>query len=270
MQCTNPITLYRRNVPLANRFLTVPCGKCLNCRVAHSREWATRILHEMGYHEHNVFLTLTYATDKLPADLSISKPTLRLFIKRLRRDLDPLKIKYYACGEYGERFGRPHYHAIIHGIGTSKKDKELVLDNWNHGHIYAGTVTYDSARYVADYIGKKYYGKYQADTYGTKQPPFQLQSQGIGKQFCLDNAAQILRNHGITVQGHDVGIPRYYKKLLDITSDLDYLLDVVDSQNKVLKKLYQLGYSAYEMAYPILDQRDHTMHGRVAMRNHKF
>lgn len=270
MQCTRPIVLYRRDKPISNRFLTVPCGKCLNCRIAHSREWATRILHECNYHEDNLFLTLTFDDEHLPDDLSIHKKDLQDFFKRLRKDINPKKIKYYACGEYGERLGRPHYHSIIHGLGVNKNDKEIVKSNWLYGFCYFGSVTYDSARYVSDYIGKKYYGKFQKDKYGDKQPPFQLQSKGIGKQYCLDHKEQIISNQGITVRGNEVGIPRYYKKLLNIQTDIDYLMSTINNRKKLLEKLYFLGYSAYEEAYPILEQRDCTAHGRMSVRNHKL
>jgi hypothetical protein len=34
-------------------------------------------------------------------------------MKRLRKKYSHKKLSFYHCGEYGEKQGRPHYHAII-------------------------------------------------------------------------------------------------------------------------------------------------------------
>lgn len=122
------------------------------CRIAKTREWSTRIIHEMDYFPKNSFVTLTYCDETLPKDGSIHKEELVKFFKRLRKDLGSRKIKYFACGEYGEKTGRPHYHSIIFGLGS--EEKELLRSAWSKGFIYSGSVTYDSARYVAGYVMK--------------------------------------------------------------------------------------------------------------------
>lgn len=48
-------------------------------------------------------------------------------------------------------------------------------------------------------------------------PPFQVCSQGLGKQFALDYAEQIKENGFLYFYGVKVGIPRYYCKILDYT-----------------------------------------------------
>lgn len=99
MQCYNPMWLQKQ-------CMFVPCGCCLGCRVAHAREWSLRLLHELGYWDSAVFLTLTYSDENCP--LSLSKRELQLFWKRLRKAIAPRKIKYFSCGEYGDLYGRPH------------------------------------------------------------------------------------------------------------------------------------------------------------------
>lgn len=84
------------------------------CRINRRRGWAGRILLEsMGYPA-SYFVTLTYAPPFLPlADgrvPTLFKPDLQNFCKRLRKRFS---FRYFACGEYGETRGRPHYHLIL-------------------------------------------------------------------------------------------------------------------------------------------------------------
>ena len=121
MQCTSPFHIknpdrfkYKKpNELVGDEWLDVPCGHCLACRIARTREWTVRLLHESEFWEDTIFVTLTYDDEHLPSDRSLVPRDLTLFFKRLRKDLGDRKIKYYACGEYGDTFGRPHYHAII-------------------------------------------------------------------------------------------------------------------------------------------------------------
>jgi len=113
------------------------CGGCVGCRLAKSREWSIRCMHEASLHWNNCWLTLTLneeykQTRKNPYSLERGqKSELTRFLKRLRKKFGS-GIRYYYCGEYGEtcfycnkseRFcscrnftawrGRPHYHVCI-------------------------------------------------------------------------------------------------------------------------------------------------------------
>lgn len=209
MQCIHPFWVSKEH-------LSVPCGKCIACRIARAREWSTRLIHELGSHKKAVFVTLTYNDENLPADNSLSIREAQLFMKRLRKAVEPERLKYYITGEYGDNFGRPHYHAIVFGLGDNEDDQKTIERTWNKGYVYCGSVTYDSCRYVADYIMKKYDGKKAKDVYGDKQVPFSKISKGIGKDFAMGQAEYIKGRMGITHRGIEVGIPRYYKKVLEI------------------------------------------------------
>ena len=132
MTCTSPFKVKSLN----GHIVDVPCGRCMACRIARAREWASRIIHEMDYWDTSIFITLTYNEEYLPKHGSIHKRDLVLFFKRLRRDLerDNRKIKYFASGEYGDKFGRPHYHAIVFGLSLREDDKNVVGQNWPYGH----------------------------------------------------------------------------------------------------------------------------------------
>jgi len=185
--------------------------------------WATRCVHESAFHEHNAYVTLTYNDENLPPDNSLSKRELQLFFKRLRKNLDSSepgrKIKYFAAGEYGENKGRPHYHAIIFGLSPWGNDKKEVEDSWDKGFISTGTVTYDSARYVAEYINTQYDGELAKRVYGKRTVPFKISSGGIGKKFAILEKDKIKNGQGITVRGVHVSVPRYYQQKAGVTEE---------------------------------------------------
>lgn len=143
------------------------CGQCLPCRVHRRRVWQHRILLEAAQHEFNCFATLTYSDDNLPGDNSVSPRELTLFFKRLRKVVAG-PIRYFACGEYGDRTGRPHYHAAIFGLAgcqfgvTTSTSKycceacDVVYRAWGKGSILLGGLEPKSASYIAGYVSKKW------------------------------------------------------------------------------------------------------------------
>lgn len=229
MNCTAPKRLFnvdRREFPDG---LVVPCGKCLNCRLQRRSEWVTRIAHESLYHDEKVFLTLTYDKYNVPLDdafrSSLKKSHLQNFFKRLRKNTGK-KIKYFACGEYGDNTKRPHYHAIVLGIGLNKSDKDAVMDawpfcDWNNKQILEqsfGLVEYQSIRYVCNYVNKKTDIINSYNELGLENQ-FKIQSQGIGKKYAIENKDKIEKNGCVKYNGNKSSVPRYYKKITDIKLD---------------------------------------------------
>lgn len=168
--------------------LTVPCGQCIGCRLAHSRGWAARLVHENQMHRKSCFLTLTYDNESLPGDKSLDLKHVQNFMKALRHwacSCAPLKkeknvicrdsqhkLSFFHCGEYGEKTLRPHYHLILYGVDF-KEDRKLVKRSrhgdplftsesvselWPHGLHRIGDVSFESAAYVARYVTKKITG----------------------------------------------------------------------------------------------------------------
>lgn len=232
MQCVKPILLRDkktlRNFPEG---LLVPCGKCITCRIAKRREWSIRMFHELHYHEDSVFITLTYDDEHLPPNGSLVKKDLQKFFKRLRRDLDDskIKIKYFACGEYGEKTKRPHYHAIIFGLGLNENDRNLIMDNWpfcdwSNQSIRKnsfGLVETYSIQYVAGYIHSKLNGDEAEREYKEtgREPVFRLLSLGLGAQFVDEFKDELTRNQCFKYRGKEMSLPRYYVNRLGLTTD---------------------------------------------------
>ena len=130
MPCYTPLIAYRENgkvtfnkpFPFAKGF-NLSCGRCTGCRLDHSRQWATRLMHETQMHEHTCFITLTFnpaSLEKRKNPHSLDMSEFQKFMKRLRRKTEK-KISYFHCGEYGEKNLRPHYH----GLGLRLKISNL-------------------------------------------------------------------------------------------------------------------------------------------------
>lgn len=168
MLCINPFIrdptgrVFKASLVTGDRDLAVagipfPCGQCLPCRINKRRLWTHRLMLESYQHAESIFVTLTYAEEYLPENASLDKKALRDFLKRLRYFCEPRKIRYYACGEYGSKTYRPHYHAIIFGLGLS--DGELVAKAWPFGRVHVGECNVHTVQYVAGYVTKKFIKK---------------------------------------------------------------------------------------------------------------
>ena len=223
MRCTKPIRLSHLNHIEYPDGLLVPCGKCLACRIARRQEWSMRCLHELSQFDKAVFVTLTYDNEHLPPFGSLVLADLQKFYKRLRKEATKVygrsyKIRHYSCGEYGDNFGRPHYHAIIFGLGLIPSDKDMIRWKWSHGSVFFGTVTPDSISYVCQYIDKKYTGDKANEEYTVKNraPIFKICSLGIGRGYLEQNKEQMIEMGYCTVGGRVHSFPRYYLEKLGV------------------------------------------------------
>lgn len=135
------------------------CGQCMPCRINRRRVWTGRILLEALSHEENCFATLTFRGLKRGAhgppefkEWSLRRDDLSLFVKRLRFNTGR-SLRYFGVGEYGDRYFRPHYHVALFGVPPTM---EAEIDKaWGLGSIHVGTLTKDSAQYIAGYVTKK-------------------------------------------------------------------------------------------------------------------
>lgn len=168
-------------------FIEIPCNRCIDCRLKRSREWANRCMMELAFYEPSEcwFVTLTYddahimtyGNDIDVFDHTLMKKDLQDFWKRLRihavrNESCNRKIRYFACGEYGDKTFRPHYHAIIYGIPwidinsweMSKSGNKLfrspILEKiWSNGIVCVSPVTWNTCAYTARYTMKKSNGR---------------------------------------------------------------------------------------------------------------
>jgi hypothetical protein len=254
--CFHPLTAFRvfgekkivfrekRGVDTTEQ-LSLPCGQCVGCRLERSRQWAMRCLHEASLYEHNSFITLTYDDSHLPTNNSLDYEDFQLFMKRLRKNhqglqcvptsTNPYPIRFYMCGEYGEQFGRPHFHALLFNFDfrdkyywgrTASKSKiyrsKILEDLWPFGHSSIGSVNFESSAYVARYIMKKVNGQLAASHYESvnpvtgelfkKTPEFNKMSRsgGIGINWYDKHKSDVYPHDYVIVNGKKCKPPRYY------------------------------------------------------------
>jgi len=243
-----------RNDKHIKRYLTLPCGQCIGCRLERSRQWAMRIMHEASMHDHSCFITLTYNDDNQD-DPSLNYRHFQLFMKKLRFHFRGQTIKFYMCGEYGDTTGRRHFHACLFGVNFEDKEvyrelpsghtiytSNVLADLWDRGFCSIGELTFESAAYVARYVCKKVTGK-NAEEHYTRFDPytgevFQLVPEfshmsnrpGIGADWYRKFSREVYGRDGsvdsVVINGKEVKPPRYYDNLLK-TAD-NFNSDVVE------------------------------------------
>lgn len=197
--------------------IRIKCGKCVECLKARADEWTVRIMDELKQHNEAIMLTLTYRNNPE----SLIKRDLQLFVKRLRKYLEPRKIRYFACGEYGDKGGRPHFHICIFGWRPSDLERFFYNDGWiykseiceriwQHGFVTAVEVTPATARYVVNYMQK-------LDGRPHEVKPFVCMSTrpGIGYNVIEDLMYSIYKTGKVYVSGMERNAPRYYMKVLE-------------------------------------------------------
>jgi len=223
----------------------LPCKQCIGCRLERSRQWAVRLMHEIPFHKGACFLTLTYDEkslpffwkDDTPVRSTLMKTHLQEFWKKLRARNEyhgKAKIKYFACGEYGEEKGRPHYHAALYGsvglCGRKPKRTETrpsrsggrqfthsdIAACWPHGDHTISELTFESAAYIARYILKKVTGDLAQDHYGDLQPEFQTSSNGLGRSHVEAWLSDVYPSDHVVLPGRGAFTPPpYYDRILE-------------------------------------------------------
>lgn len=197
--------------------------------------------------------TVNTETGEVFEGLSLQPSHMTKFMKDLRawfkyhRGAD--NIRFYLCGEYGSLYDRPHYHLAIFNLPLEDADLIFfrnnecgdalyrcpILENiWSfddgsgkkipYGFVSVGSLTWQSAAYIARYMLKKQKGKSAEWYYGTKGiiPEFTRCSRrpGIGRDYFEARKDEIYKYDHCVVP-HRTGPmltkpPKYYDRLYDV------------------------------------------------------
>lgn len=182
------------------------CGQCRPCRINRARLWTGRIFLESQLHEENTFITLTYGPDKGNNPGELSPDDVRLWRGRLRHYLGH-EFRYYIIGEYGPQTGRPHYHGILFGVSPTSSACD---DAWGLGFVQCGSVTPESARYVAGYCTKGALADYENGVRKDgRYPEFSRMSRkpGLGARWVDAIAYHVGQNYGLQKLIEDGDVP---------------------------------------------------------------
>lgn len=245
-------------------YIDIPCRSCPECYAQSRREWISRAIAEAQLHDRMCFVTLTYDDNHVPTaeipDMdgvlmrhqTLQYKDFQLFMKRLRKHFGDLRIRFMCCGEYGSKTYRPHYHAILYGIGLQDFPDLIVhnrnsqgdilyisktLDNiWQNGYILIGDCNVMTISYVAGYVDKKstiVKGKRFYEVTGIC-PPFIRSSlrPGLGADWFQSNISKFDTYYDyLSVNGGANGSPyricltptwkKKYKNLIFKSSTLD-------------------------------------------------
>lgn len=235
-------------------------------------------------HEENSFLTLTYNDKNLPEGGTLNLEDIQLFMKRLRKFLEPKKIRFFQCGEYGKTkdehgnvitekyyiggirylipaLGRPHHHIILFNhdfpmkseknpggkvLHSEKNENKLYTSKtletiWGKGFCTIGTVTIESASYVARYVTKKISGEPSQEHYKGRKKEFITMSRGgrsskgvnaggIGEPWLTKFRGDVYPDDFVVIQNKKYKTPKYYDSLFTASNPKEF--EAVKSNRK--------------------------------------
>lgn len=278
-------------------YIGIPCGRCIGCRLERSRQWALRCVHESKLYKDNCFITLTFRDDDIVRNHSLDKDDFVLFMKKLRqfdcryRWLPKFQkyvlghrfmwrtksnVRFFHCGEYGEKLKRPHHHACLFNFDF--KDKFLwsvrngvrlyrskALEKlWPYGFSTVGDVTFESAAYVARYVMKKINGDMADKHYDGLVPEYVTMSRkpGIGKLWFDKYKTDVYPHDYVVVNGHKSKPPRFYDENFLLTDKDEF--EIIKSNRKEAAK------DNPHNAYSRLRSREVVTEARVANLRRKL
>lgn len=226
--------------------LKLPCGVCPECQKNYYTSWATRGSRELARWPSSVFITLTYDERHLPADNSLDKKAVQLFIKRVKKRFGSTlenPIRQIYCGEYGTLTKRPHYHAILFNCDFVDKIPKYKTDAghqvftsatlttlWGKGLAEFGYAQPASVAYLFKYILKKISRKDQ------KKGPLIIEKDGITYEVAHEfiessrnpgigahlRGSNSLKKGYLTVNGVRTKLPKYYLEDLRLNDPESY------------------------------------------------
>jgi len=184
MSCLSPILIPNKAFGAPqNSKMFVPCNKCIGCLKDKQKRWVYRLQRECSTSDYQLFVTLTYNPNSVPLLLNptLSKDKqvivryedyvkrkqivdceqtlypidLTNYFKRLRKC--GLQFKYFACGEYGDQFNRPHYHiAFFFSTESFSVDvfASLCKELWKFGDVDVQPLIDARITYITKYLLK--------------------------------------------------------------------------------------------------------------------
>lgn len=235
---------------------TVPCRGCWRCQQRRVNDYVGRCMAEASYSDWTVTLTLTYAPWEQRslrgeeydlADKVVTPDHFQKFVRAVRRRGH--SIRYFVAGEYGDKRGRAHFHAILFGTGAKPRweirDRALRLaymgepdraskaatwpqqelfhcTEWPHGHVFADwSMDVRTIRYAAKYLNKREPGE---SWFSLSKKP------SLGHAYFMDLADRAVA-YGVLPASFEYippGVQESRKYLMTGATRRDYLLRIIE------------------------------------------
>lgn len=279
------VVLWRRG---DSRSIELPCGRCIGCKMDRRRMWSIRIVHEASLFDANWFVTFTYDEKHVPGSLSLEYEDFQLFMKRLRKKEWSVSecpdgrraVRFFCAGEYGGLTRRPHYHAILFNVDFPDRrefvngtfSSALLEGVWGKGNVVIGSVSAQSAAYVAGYTLKKVHGAAAKDYYedvvnvqtgelSRRRAEFVVMSRkpGIGSWWYERFKSDLFPYDHAVADGKCYKVPAFYWKKFKVEGDGAAVEEI--AYRRYLKAASQLEESTPERR---------AVREEVAMRNEEL
>lgn len=233
----------------------IPCGQCDLCLIENRYSKALRIILESQYYpDSTFFITLTYAPEFMDQE-GLDHGHWQQFMKDFRRvfcqakycnirDRGTLregkeysttfnKIKQVVAGEYGDQFGRRHFHGILFGhkfldlqdTGRVSKKGFPVFTSpslasvWKKGIVQVERISFDLALYVASYVTDKSLDEVDEAPPGAR-PQYGRFGRGIGLRWIEEYWRDVLSIGQVKIfqdgRMREFPVPRYFMEKIKL------------------------------------------------------
>lgn len=264
MSCSRPWQKIYRINSSSHTVFNLPCNNCISCRIDRLLLWSARCNSEFIKYRSS-FVTFTYDDNHLrymsPSSVNptLCRDDFSKYIDNLRHQIKSLPIipegnirdfKFFACGEYGDLFGRPHYHVLFFGLDYLDF-KRYFIDSWHNGSIKSLPITSGGIRYVVDYMTKSLNGPLAVTNYDNKglERPFYSCSRGLGSDFFYAHRQEISDTGMVKIGSRYIPVPSYYKNLFYDFSNSSYLNRVKQlkkNYDSVMRSARKAGFNDYD------------------------
>ncbi len=203
------------------KWVSVGCGKCIECKKQKAREWQVRMNEEIRKEKNGKFVTLTFSDEEIQKiddviakevkgydrDNAICSYAVRHFTENWRKKYKKT-IRHWLVTEIGgTRTERVHMHGIVW-----TDEVEEIHNKWKYGSVYIGEfVSEQTVNYIIKYVNKvdEKHKEYNSKIYSSK---------GIGKKYVeRDDVRRNKYKEGETIEtyktrkGLELALPIYYR-----------------------------------------------------------
>ncbi len=236
MRCISPVNIRNPDWDgIRNQYIAVPCGICSACLSNKRRQWTFRLENEVATSTSGYFITLTYNNENCP--ICVNKRDCQLWLKRFRKNLEPYyksftketqppRVRYFLVSEYGDRFGRPHYHVILFNY---PHDSEVLRQDLKKSWNLCDPEWFDRGDTVQpvhpaniNYVCKYCLGTLQDDDPLSKNFMLCSRKPGIGANFLTPQMIDYVRQRcDGTIKHHGLPmiLPRFYESKIFNTDE---------------------------------------------------